>query len=152
MLFSFLFFLLIIRSGGLANIRWSVCISKSHRSRTDTGLCIYYLFILSNLNFWHNSKWITFPIQSCLVLSFFPASLLHSLNMWLIVSSSLSPHNLHLLFWCILSIIVFVWLVLMALFCAAIWRDSVFLLRFPFLSHVHTFSEEIPLVSRLKRR
>ena len=33
----------------------------------------------------------------------FCASLLHSLSMWLMVSS-LSPHNLHLLFCCVLSI------------------------------------------------
>ena len=49
-LFFFLFFFFInIRSGSLAEIRWSVCISKSQRSlcvsfsRTDSGLCIYYL-------------------------------------------------------------------------------------------------------------
>ena len=46
-----LFFLFIIRSGLLAEIRWSVCMSKSHRSlcvsfsRTDAGLCIYHLFV-----------------------------------------------------------------------------------------------------------
>ena len=38
----------------------------------------------------------------------------------------------------------------MALFCAAIRRDSVSLLRFPFLSHVQVFSGEISLVCRLK--
>ena len=69
--------------------------------------------------------------------------------MWLIVSS-LSPHNLHLLFCCILSILALIWLVLMALFCTAIRRDSVSLLRFPFFSHVHIFSCEMSLVSRLK--
>ncbi len=39
----------------------------------------------------------------------------------------------------------------MVLFCAAIRRDSVSLLKFPFLSHVHLFSREMSLVSRLKR-
>ena len=39
----------------------------------------------------------------------------------------------------------------MALFRAAIRRDSVSLLRFPFLSHVQVFSCEILLISRLKR-
>ena len=38
----------------------------------------------------------------------------------------------------------------MALFSAAIRRDSVSPLRFPFLSHVHIFSSEMSLVSRLK--
>ena len=48
---DFFFLWIIIRSGCLAEIRWSVCISKSHRSlcvsfsRTDVGWCIYYLFI-----------------------------------------------------------------------------------------------------------
>ena len=71
-----LFFLLItIKSGLLAEIWWSVCMSKSHRSlcvsfsRTGVGLCIYHLFVWSNLNFLHISQWITLPTQSCLVLS-----------------------------------------------------------------------------------
>ena len=37
----------------------------------------------------------------------------------------------------------------MALFCAAIRRDSVSLLRFPFLRHVHVLSCEISLISHL---
>ena len=51
---NFLFCLLfIIRSGLLAEMRESVCMSKSHRSlcvsfsRTDAGLCIYHLFVWS---------------------------------------------------------------------------------------------------------
>ena len=55
--FSFFFFVLIgMKSGLLVEIRWSVCMSKSHRSfcvsfsRTDARLCIYYLFVGSNLN------------------------------------------------------------------------------------------------------
>ena len=59
-------------------------------SRTGAGLCIYHLLAWSNLNFFHISQWITLPIQSCLVLYSFCANLLHSLIMWLIVSS-LSP-------------------------------------------------------------
>ena len=39
----------------------------------------------------------------------------------------------------------------MLLFCAAIWRDSVSFLRFPFLSHVHVFSWEMSVVCRLNR-
>ena len=38
----------------------------------------------------------------------------------------------------------------MALFCAAIRKDSISLLRFPFLRHVQVFSCEVPLVCRLK--
>ena len=96
----FFFLLIIIRSGLLADIRWSHFMSKFHRclcvsfSRTDNGLCISHLFAWSNFNFLHISQWITLPSQSCLVLYSFCANLLHSRIMWLIVSS-LSPHSLH---------------------------------------------------------
>ena len=65
-LFSF-FLLIIIRSGFLAEILWSVCMSKSHRSlcvsfsRTGAGLCIYHLLVWSNLNFLHIFLCITLP-------------------------------------------------------------------------------------------
>ena len=96
-----LFFLLIImRSSLLAGIRWSVYMLKSHRSlcvsfsRTGAGLSIYHLLVWSNWNFLHISQWITLPTQPCLALYSFCANLLHSLIMWLIVSS-LSLHSLH---------------------------------------------------------
>ena len=107
---SLFLFLIIIRSGFLIEIKWSVCISKSHRSfcvsfsRTGAGLCLYYLLVWSNLNFLHISQWITFPTQLCLTLYFFCANLLHLRIMWLIVSS-LSPHFLHLLFYWVLFIL-----------------------------------------------
>ena len=100
--------------------------------------------------FLHISQWITLPTQSCTVLYSFCANLLHSLIMSLMVSS-LSPHSLHLLFCCVLSILALIWLVLLALFCAAIRRDSVSLLKFPFLSHFRVLSCEILFISRLKR-
>ena len=59
--------LIIVRSGLLDEIRWSVRMLKSHRSlcvsfsRTATGLCTYHLFEWSNSNFLHNSQWITLP-------------------------------------------------------------------------------------------
>ena len=115
--FFFCFGFIIIRSGRLAEIRWAVCISKSQKglcvsfTRTDFGWCLYHLFVLSNFNFLHSSLWVYLPTQSCLVLYFFCAYLLHSIIMWLIVSS-LSPHNLYLLFRCVLSILALVWLVL----------------------------------------
>ena len=119
---SLIFLLITIRSGLLDEIRWSVCMSKYHRSlcvsfsRTDTGLCIYHLFVWSNFNFSHISQRTTLPTQSCPVLYSLCGSLLHSLIMWLVVSS-LSPHILHLLFSCVLSILALIWLVLMVLFC-----------------------------------
>ena len=102
-----LFFLWIfIRSDLQAEIRGSICMSKYHWSlyvsfsRTDAGLCIYHLFIWSNLKFLQNSQWITLASHLCLVLYSFYANLLHSHIMWLMVSS-LSPYNLHLLFCCV---------------------------------------------------
>ena len=146
-----LLLLIIIKSGLLAGIRWCVCMSKSHRSlcvtfsRTGAGLCIYHLLVWSNLNFLHISQWITLPTQLCLAVYFRCANLLHSLIIWLMVSS-LSPHSLHLLFCWVLSILALIWLVLRALSCAAIWRESVSLLKFPFLSHVQVLSSEIIII------
>ena len=89
---SSLFFLwIIIKSGLLAGIRWSVCMLKSHRSLcvgfswTSAGLCIYHLLIWSNLNFLHISQWITLPTKSCLALYSRCVNLLHSLIIWLMV-------------------------------------------------------------------
>ena len=153
---SLFFFVDYYKSGLLAEIRWSVSTLKSHRSlcvsfsRRAAVLCIYHLFAWSNLNFLHISQWITLPIQSCLVLYSLCANLLHSLIMWLMVSS-LSPHSIHLLFCWVLSILALIWLVLMALFCAAIRSDSVSLLKFSFLSQVQVLSYEILFISRLKR-
>ena len=99
----FFFLLIIIWSGLQAEVRWSVCMSKSHRSlcvlfsRTGAGLCIYHLFVWSNFNFLHISQWIILPTKSCLVLYSFCTNLLHSLIIWLMVSFK-SPHNLHLSF------------------------------------------------------
>ena len=137
------FLLIIIQSGLLDGIRWSVCMLKSHRSlcvsfsRTGAGLYIYHLLVWSNLNFLHISQWITLPTQSCLAL-YSRANLQHSLIMWLVVSS-LSPHSLHLLFCCVLSILALIWLVLIALSCTAIRRDSVSFLRFLFLARSRFF-------------
>ena len=55
----FFFLLIIMRCGLRAEIRWSVCISKSHRSlwvsfsRTGSGLYIYHLLAWLDLNFLH---------------------------------------------------------------------------------------------------
>ena len=119
-------------SSDLSKFQQSFCLSFSW---TDVGFCIYQLFVWSYLIFWHNSQWITIPLQSCLVIYSFWANMLHSLIVWLMVSSLL-PHNLHLLFCCVKFILALIELVLIALFCAAIETDSVSLLRlvFPFLA------------------
>ena len=54
------------------------------------------LLVWSNFNSLHISEWIILPTQSCVVLHSFFANLLHSLSMWLMVST-LSLHSLHLL-------------------------------------------------------
>ena len=130
--------------GGLTPLqRSSRCILhrclRTSFSRTDSGL-----FVWSNLNFLHNSQWIPLPTQLCLVLHSLGANLQHSLIMCLMVSS-LSPHNLHLVFCCVLSILTLMWLVLMA--CPVLLlKEIVSLLKFPFLSHVQVFSWECHLL------
>ena len=110
---SLFFLLIIMRSGFLVGIWWSVCMLKSHRSlcesfsRMGDVLCIYHLLVWSNWNFLHISQWITLPTQSCLALYSFYANLLHSLIMWLIVSS-LSPHSLQLQFCWVLFILALI--------------------------------------------
>ena len=86
---SFFFFVDYYYVWFLAEIRWSVCMSKSHRnlcvifSRTGPALYICHLLVWSKLHFLHISQCITLPTQSSL----------HSLLIWLMVSS-LSPHSL----------------------------------------------------------
>ena len=105
--------------------------------------CAYTIWLYGQiLNLLHISQLITLPTQLCLVLYSFSANLLHSLIMWLMVSS-LSPHSLHLLFCWVFSILALIWLVLMALSCAAIRRDSVSVLKFSFLRHVQVLSREM---------
>ena len=106
----------------VSQIQRNMCVSFS---RTDSELCIYRLFVWLSLNLFHNSLWITFPhpVLSSLILF---CAYLQPPFMWLIVPS-LSPHNLHLLFSCISSILALIWLILMALFWASIRRDSVLL-------------------------
>ena len=144
-----LYFLsIIIRSGILAEIKWSVCMLKSHGSwcvlfsRTGAGLCIYHLFVWSNLNFLHISQWISLPTQSCLVLYSFCANLQHSLIMWLMVSS-LSPHSLYLLFCCVLSILASIWLVLIRLISTDYKHSITYLSVFITISLLLSFSQPV---------
>ena len=65
-----------------------------------------------------------------------------------LIISSLSPDNRYLQFCCLVYFCSDI--ILMALFCVAIRRFLVSLLRFPFLSHIQVFSYEISLVCRLK--
>ena len=105
--FSLFFFSFTLWSAGKAKstiwqVLFSCCVPRFFR--TDFRLCKYHLFLWSNLNFLHNSRWMTLATQSYIVLYSFFTNMLHLLIMWLIVSSR-SPHNLHLLFCCVLSIL-----------------------------------------------
>ena len=68
------FWLIIIRSCRLAEIRWFACISKPQMSlcvsfsMIDSGLRIHHLFVMKIFNFLHIFQGVTFPAQSCLVL------------------------------------------------------------------------------------
>ena len=154
LLLFFSFLMIITIYGHLAEIRWSLLISKSQRnlcvsfSRLDAGLRIFCMFEWPNFNIMQNSPWITLPTQPTLFLYSFCVNLLHS-RMWLIISYLL-PYKLRLLFCCILSIVALIWVVLMSAFCAAIRIDSVSLLSLPFLSPFHVFLHETSLVSCLK--
>ena len=104
--FLFLLLIIIIRSGLRAEIRWSVCISKSHRSvwlsfsRTGAGLCIYHLLAWSNLNFFLISHWNTLPNPSYLALYSFCANLLYLLIMyWQFRLSHLMSPGIFSVFW-----------------------------------------------------
>ena len=82
---SLILLVIITRSGRLAENKRFICISKPQSSlyisfsRTDSGLCIYHLFVCSNFNFLHNSQWINLPTE---MFYSFCASSLHLLIMW----------------------------------------------------------------------
>ena len=144
------FLLIIIMSGLLAGIRWSVCKLKSHRSlcvsfsRPGAGWCIYHLLVWSNLNFWH----IEAPCQPSRVSPYTPV-LICCISLLCDWSFHLCHH--------IAYICYFVAFYLFSLWydwflsCATIRRDSVSLLRFSFLSQVQGFWCEMLFISRLKR-
>ena len=83
-----LFYLIISRSGLLAEIKWSVCIPKSKRISLVSLVKFQFLEQFSVDPF--------LPTQSCIVFYSFYAYLLHLLNMWKMLSI-LSSHNLDLL-------------------------------------------------------
>ena len=91
LLLLLLLLLIIIRSGLLAEIRWSDCISKSHRSlcvsfsRTGVGLCICHLLVWSDWNFLLISQWITLLTQSYFALYSFCVNLLQLLLLLLLL-------------------------------------------------------------------
>ena len=145
-----------MRSGLLAGIKWSVCMLKSHRSlcesfsRTGAGLCIYHLLVCSNWNFLHISQWIPLPTQSCLALYSFCANLLFRL---LCDWSFRLCHRIAYIYCFVASYqfsLGYDWF-LWHWSRAAIRRDYVSLLRFPFLSQVQVFWCEMLLIRLLKR-
>ena len=63
--------------------------------------------------------------------------------MWLIITRLY--HHIAFICYFVAFVFTFIKLVLMALFCVVIRKDSISFLRFPFLSHVQIFSCEISL-------
>ena len=119
------------------------CISKSQRSLrvsfswTDSWLYVYHLFVWSNLSFLHNGQWITFPTLSSLVGNGFFSNLQYSLFI-LLVFSSLSPHNLQLLFCCsktilalkrslIIIIMIIIIILLVSFPLKSEWQENIFM-------------------------
>ena len=98
--FSFFFLLTITKSGLLAGIRY-LFVSQNPRELCGSHSLFRFLYIPSSrmirIQFFAQfpMDYLFHPLLFSLVF-FFCASQLHSLIMWLIVSS-LSPHNLHLL-------------------------------------------------------
>ena len=78
--FSFYFLLAISTSDCLVDIRLSVYISKSSLyisiSTTDSGFCMYHLFVWSNLNFLHNYNYILFLLIFFIII-LLPVSISH---------------------------------------------------------------------------
>ena len=126
-------------------------ISKSQRilgvpfSRTAFDLCIYHLSAWSNFDILHNSQWIIFSTQSCLLLYSFCINLMHLFILWLIISF-LSPHNRYSVAYYKFSSDIIGSLDIIMCYS----RDSFFLFRSPLLSLVKIISWVISLVCRLK--
>ena len=107
------FFLTITRSGHLAEIRWFIFILKSQRNLcvsffwTDSGLCGYNLFIRSNLNFLHNSQWITLYYLTHLRVLHICVSWWFSTEVW--GTASLKSRGFFLVFWPNSTTLLFGW-------------------------------------------
>ena len=99
----------------------------------------------STFSLLQNSQWIIFPTQSCLYSYSFCASLLHLL-MWLFNLC----HYINYTCYSFVYSQFLLSLVITALFCAAINKNSVSFFRFPLCSHVQVISCAMSLVCCLK--
>ena len=91
-------------------------------------------------------QWIIIPTQISLVLYYLCANLLYSFISYFVIDHFVFCHDI--VYICYFVVSYLFWL--MALFCAAVRRDSVSILMFPFLSHVQVFLWKILLVCHLK--
>ena len=152
---GYLFFLLTMtRSDRLHEIRGSVCISKSQRilcvalSWGDCWFWMYHLFAWSNLNFLHIPTGSPSPLGR---VKFYPLlSQIYCIRLSWDGSFRLYQHIIYIYSYIVTSsIFAMTELVLLALFCATMRRDSVSLFRFFYLSQIQGFTREISLVCRL---
>ena len=109
---------------GTKNLKWF------HQSIFKHGIwfVLIPLVVRSKFSLLHNSLKFTFATQLLQVLYFYSACLLHSLRLWIVVSSVSSKHR-QLGFCCVLSTLTLTLLVYMALCRAAIIRASFSFLR-----------------------
>ena len=135
------FFFFIIRSGRLGEIKWWVCVTHSPGQILS---CAYTICTYVHIS-------CTIPSGSTFPLSRAKSYTLSVLMCCTRLLSFRLYHHITYICCCVLSILALIWLVLIALFCAAIKRDSILLIKFPFLSYVHFFSCEMLLISCLKR-
>ena len=141
-------FITIAKSDRLARISWSVFTTNSKRTlcfsffRTESVLSIYICVLrFTILGTFLNSS----PSSSSRVESYSLFAMICCIRLLSDWSFRLY-HRITYLFYLLHPLYFHLNIVLMALFCAAIRRDFLFLLKGPSLSYVQVFSCEISLV------
>ena len=103
----------------------------------DSGLYIYHLLVWK-IFFLYSCKWITFPLE-------FAALAYHVVNFL-----NLYHHLTYTCYYVVSYLFCYSITGPYPLFYAAIWKDSVSLINFPFCSHAQVFQSDISSVCRLK--
>ena len=127
-------------------IKWSICISKSQRILWVSFSRVVHIPVFRSVKYKLLTQlpvdYIPHPVVFGLIL------FLHFIRLLCDWSFRICHHITCIVIFGVSFLLAF-YIVLMALFYAAIRRDSVWFLRFSFLSHVLIFSCDISLVCRL---